>query len=632
MTILLGTSGFKGEVPKLSRNKLPPDYAAIARNVKAYSGDLESFAEPLTVDGSEKPATTSSIYLMAPDPDQGAEGEISDVANTTPITITSSTLHGLISGKIVYIDGTGISAIDGKHFAITVTTSAKYTLTGTSASGTATAGLWSKRNGWWLTWTDGVDVDAVKAPYRNDTSSRTIYTGTTVPRVTNAQLVSTGTHQYPEAWYTLGVPSPLTDPTVVVSGTPPADTSQYDSRTYIYTYISTWGEEGAPSPASVVANVGPDQSAVVSGMEGAPAGQYSITHRRVYRYVASSGQFRLVTEVPIATTQITDGNPASALPQTSLVSADWDTPPADLKGVVALANGFMAGYDGHDIYFSEPYQPHAWPLSYRRTLNYKITGLAGFKSTLVAGTQGHPVIMVGSHPGGMVDEEIINHQSCVSKKSMRAAGDAGVVYASPDGLYLVGPSQSISLTENYFERHEWQLFKPTSMQGAIHNGKYFCFYRSGGSQVSIRGRTYPGNGGFWIDPLSPMGVFFIDDNPDDIHVDLLNDAMYFLIGNRIKRWDGSSTLRPYLYRSKVHLLQRPLNFSSARVDASSYENMMIKLYTNDRLKSSKIVTGDAAFRVGGATLDRAMQIEISGTDAVSTVAVAESVSNLAEVG
>ena len=67
-------------------------------------------------------------------------GNISAVANTTPIGITTTQNHGLSSGDVVTISGTSIT--DGS-FIITRTAANTFTLNGTSAAGTASTGRWA---------------------------------------------------------------------------------------------------------------------------------------------------------------------------------------------------------------------------------------------------------------------------------------------------------------------------------------------------------------------------------------------------------------------------------------------------------------------------------------------------------
>ena len=65
----------------------------------------------------------------------------------------------------------------------------------------------------WLHWTS--DVDVARVPLDINTSQRIIYTGDGEPRVTNYTMATTGAGtNYPYTYYTLGLPTPVTAPTV----------------------------------------------------------------------------------------------------------------------------------------------------------------------------------------------------------------------------------------------------------------------------------------------------------------------------------------------------------------------------------------------------------------------------------
>jgi len=69
----------------------------------------------------------------------------------------------------------------------------------------------------WLHWT--MDVDIAKAQVVNDTTQRIYYTGDGEPRVTNYTLATTGGgEEYPIAYYTLGLPTPLVAAVATATG------------------------------------------------------------------------------------------------------------------------------------------------------------------------------------------------------------------------------------------------------------------------------------------------------------------------------------------------------------------------------------------------------------------------------
>src|SRR4030067_1131225 len=119
------------------------------------------------------------------------------------------------------------------------------------------------------------DVNATKGPIAGDTSYRTYFTGAGEPRVTNYALATTA-KPYPTAFYVLGVFRPTTAPSLTHSG----GTGGAVSRAFQYTFVTAWGEESAPSPASVVYTGKTDGTWAIgatTAMDVAPLNSYNVT-------------------------------------------------------------------------------------------------------------------------------------------------------------------------------------------------------------------------------------------------------------------------------------------------------------------------------------------------------------------
>jgi len=104
----------------------------------------------------------------------------------------------------------------------------------------------------WLAWTK--DVDAVKAPLSNDSAQRVYFTGDGEPKVTwLAAANSLADNRYPNVSYVLGVPRPVSAPTV---GSVTGGSGDTETRTYRFTFVSRTTqpdgsvieEESRPSP------------------------------------------------------------------------------------------------------------------------------------------------------------------------------------------------------------------------------------------------------------------------------------------------------------------------------------------------------------------------------------------------
>lgn len=141
----------------------------------------------------------------------------------------------------------------------------------TPKTGTQTS-IFRARNGLtsaeWFTW-PGIDVDCVQVPLSSDVESRFCWTGDGVPKTASyTEAVSGGGSNYPllANELTLGIPTPVTAPTVTPSGGTGADVTRF----YRYTFYSQDNEESSPSPISAIAAGKPDATWAIAAMDTAP--------------------------------------------------------------------------------------------------------------------------------------------------------------------------------------------------------------------------------------------------------------------------------------------------------------------------------------------------------------------------
>jgi hypothetical protein len=127
-------------------------------------------------------------------------------------------------------------------------------------------------NDFWLSW--NVDVDAAKGPIAGDTTFRTYYSGDGEPRVTNLSL-ATSAGPFPGAFFVLGVYPPADAPSVSSSG---GVSSTTVSRAFAYTFVTPFGEESQPSPASAVVTAKIDDTWTVGSMDVAPLNSMAVTN------------------------------------------------------------------------------------------------------------------------------------------------------------------------------------------------------------------------------------------------------------------------------------------------------------------------------------------------------------------
>jgi hypothetical protein len=405
--------------------------------------------------------------------------------------------------------------------------------------------------------------------------------------------------------------------------------SNIENRTYVYTYVSDLGEEGPPSDPSNVIIIPREGFVDISGFSAPPTQNRVITHLRIYR--ANTGlevtEFQFVDEVAFLDldygVSFRDEVRTVDLGEV-LQTASWEPPPEDLRGLIALPNGALAGFTpDKTIHMSEPGFPHAWPPEYSLPVDFDLIALAPLPNGFAALTTGTPYMVVGDHPRAMSKSQF-EWQSCVSKRSIAITLD-GIMYASPDGLVSMGSGGFQVITAPFFTKREWQAFlSPATLQGEWHDNKYFGFHSA--------------------------GAFVFDPTDDSVHLTTLSmnnvratfvdteaDTLYVADEDNILIWDGDqeAVFGSPLWKSPPMVCPYPLNLASARVLADAYDvdeysaTVVMKLF-DDRgeLVVEKTVLSKDEFYLPDGYLTDWVQIQIEFGTKVQMVHLAETVEEL----
>jgi hypothetical protein len=460
----------------------------------------------------------------------------------------------------------------------------------------------------WLTW--AADVDIVPGPVADISDYRIYYTGDGAPKKTNWDLATTGgtgTDPFPDSWLYMGVPNPTTAPTLTPSGT----SGTTETRAYVYTYVSTFGavqEESGPSPAGSV-TVDVVGSVTVNGFATAPTTGYNITSRRIYRTIvgATSVTYSFVAEIPVATTSYVDSKSVTELGE-QLSTLEFEPPPENLKGLVAMPNGILAAFKDNEVWFCEPYLPHAWPASYSLSVEYPIIGLGVYDTTVVVMTTKFPYLITGTTPAAMTQSKLPIPQPCASKRSI-ASDQYGVLYASPNGLVSIGSGTQDIITTPLYTRDEWQELTPTSMLGVIYNNLYMCFHNtSTGIEALVLARGD-------IPPLS-----FLSFDATAVYVDRGTGNIYAVsqFDNLIYQLDSdlvNNTL--YEWKSKKFVLPNPTSFAAFKVQANfEYldDQVAYNAYVASIIASNQALFASAINGLGGNLNDQVLNtFELNGS-------------------
>ena len=304
---------------------------------------------------------------------------------------------------------------------------------------------------------------------------------------------------------------------------------------YVATFTTDWGEESAPSPPSAM--VEPSQyDRVDIAAPAFPSGRF-ITHVNIYRSNsgAESAPFQFVLSRPVTDTgPIADALKSAQLGEV-LPSTTWLEPPANLRGLVGVPNGILAGFFDNTLCFSDPYHPYAWPLEYQITTEFQIVGLAVFGQTIFVGTTGNPYLVSGSDSASMSALKMESSQACVSKRSIVPV-QGGVLYASPDGLCLASGNGVQVVTGGIFTREEWQALSPHTIRAAESEGVYYM------AHSGARAGTYAFD-------LPTRKLIAVDLQAGAFFVDRQSDALFAAVGGSVVHVFGSNQHRLARWRS-----------------------------------------------------------------------------------
>jgi hypothetical protein len=383
-------------------------------------------------------------------------------------------------------------------------------------------------------------------------------------------------------------------------GFPTAVERIVDYRFYVYTYVTDWGEESAPSPVSELAELDQNDSTTVT-LSPPPSGA-NITKWRLYRSNVGSqrAEFQFVKEDDASATTFADEVKSSALAEVCPTTT-WAVPPEKLTGLVGLPNGIMAGFVDNYVAFCEPYHPYAWPVEYQITTEWPIVALGVYGQTVVVGTTGNPYLMSGSDSASMSAVKLDANQSCVAARSMVSV-DGGVVFASPDGLCLANESGVRLVTLNYFTREDWQKLNPSSIIAGYHEMTYY-FMVSGGAAGS---KTYALH-------LETGKLTTLDVTGSTFYSDMLTDKLYVASGSNIIACFSGTGHRSGRFKSKRFVAPLHASYAWASIESNFEEGpVTLRWFGDGELKHTTSVSSRAPVRLpAGRWLEHEVEIESS---------------------
>ena len=451
----------------------------------------------------------------------------------------------------------------------------------------------------------------------------------------------------------LGIPRPGVAPGVAPTGGVSTISS---TRAYVYTWVSSYGEEGPPSdPTTVTGKIDDTWDISVTAPTAGDTTDRDLAYTNIYRTVTNDqnvAEYRFVTQLAIATLVYADTQGddivAGAEP---MLSANWSAPPTDLEGICPMANGMLVGWRKNEIWFSEPFRPHAWPAAYVQVIEYNIVGMAAIGQTVVAGTEAYPYFGTGVNPLSITMQRLPAAEPATSRGSF-VATPKGVFYASPNGLILVVPGLAQNVTLPTISVDKWAtLLNLPYLRAAVINEAYYAF--SGVQQGVFEETTFDEDAFQQEDFTGTRDGMMIDFNDRRVGATRLTSeeptynviqdpwtgAVMMIRGGQVIYLDLTSAAPQgrYLWRSKVFTTGKPQNFGAFKVTwyppRDDTVASLIKFYCDGVLRHSTVIDAQQrqVNRLPSGFRGTEWQFQIEGTLQVKSVELATTVEELQSV-
>lgn len=351
-----------------------------------------------------------------------------------------------------------------------------------------------------------------------------------------------------------GVPAPSSAP--YASG-PELCSREASARSYVYTYVTEWGEESPPSLPSNVVRVNDGDAVTVSGIAPVTDPDYHIVAINIYRtasgFRVADGKvqqmltdYQLVATISPMQTSYTDSVKGVSLGP--VLETQYDRPPPMMAGVVSIGDQVrLAGYACNRIYMSEAFQPHNWPAKYDLTLDFNIVHMLCQDQRLFVTTDSIPYIIDVSNCDDTKCTPVTSFELPLPDIGCHYSHGAimthhGMFYATPFGIVLIQPNAEWHIiTSRWFGEKEWLKLRPDTIRMAYWEGYLFFATDMATFLLNINGKPYGDMDGAELCTLSDRPIDIITTN---------TGKLLFLEDGKVWEWDGGIKYRPYVWQTR----------------------------------------------------------------------------------
>ena len=402
------------------------------------------------------------------------------------------------------------------------------------------------------------NTDIIRSPVLGDAFNRYYWASDNgVPQYNTLARIVAGNTGANAPWY-LGVPQPANALTV----TPPAGTTE--TRSYVYTFVTAYGEEGPPSnPTTVTGTTG--TWALSNGSTSWTNGSHvDVATVNIYRTVpnASNPGFFFVATVPIATwisgsgTYSDSSVDATIALNNTLDFVDNFPPPANMQGIALMPGGFMLGWQVRNLLMTEPYLPHAWNPAYNLATEFEIVGIVIWSQTAIICTTSNLYLGSGSTPDSFTLQKLDGVTPCLSRRGI-VSTVSGAYFPTVDGLAMFNVSGLNTITQSILTKEEWATFSPGTIIAAQLGLQYLAY----------SSETF----GFQINPTessAEMATITSFNQVTGVETDRYTGNPYLIINNVAYDWDPNGAQRLYWHwTTKEVQFPKYLNLGAFKIKA-----------------------------------------------------------------
>lgn len=455
------------------------------------------------------------------------------------------------------------------------------------------------------------------------------------------RIYVTGRVDYPEVavlvncipqYFRLGIPQPLQAP--LLNYTAVEIEKDVAARTYVYTFVNQFGEEGAPSYPSPSVSMTDGGTVEVSGFE-IPAPEYAIVSIRLYRTTTSmrdgfekeqtpQTDYLLVAEVPIDTAVIEDNREDRHL-GVALATLDVREPHPDMRKLRRIeASNTFVGIHGNIVSFSENHQGYNYPVKQEYTLDHNAVNVVTVNDRVFVTTDGAPYVIDGSiicedNKARLIEmaDTRLPDIGCGYENSAIAT-PFGAVYSSIAGLVLIKDDATLEvITASWYSEDDWIELEPHTVRLAYWRGCLFCVTAKTAFILYLDEQTFKDN---------KLGkLVTISDRPVDLH-QTRNGELMMLQDDIVYQWNAGSTYREYQWISRESVFPGRAAFTAAKVRT---DDITMELYTKDteQMWERKVVS-EEPFRLPRIGRHVNWRVGFRGTGVVEFVKAATSVATL----